>query len=84
MKAKPKDFLLFQHDEVLMHKAWSMKKLFFEFDVVELNFPAQKPDPTPSSTFGINWNADSSRTLLWLNWSKGSKIPWRAFSKRVY
>ena len=75
---------LFQRDNVPVHKARSIKKLFVEIVWKNLTSLHRALTSTPSYTFGMNWNADSepgliahhqcptSLMLLWLN---GSKSP---------
>ena len=39
--------LLFQHNTVCVHKAWSIQKWFVEISVEELDWPAQSPELNP-------------------------------------
>ncbi len=42
--------VLFQHDFIPEHKAWTVKKWFSQFGVEELDWPAQSPDLNPRPT----------------------------------
>jgi hypothetical protein len=53
--------LLFQHDNVPMHKAWLIQKWFVEIGVEELDRPAQSPYLNPiKHRLGVKPNRPTS------------------------
>jgi hypothetical protein len=64
--------LLFQYDNVPVHKARSIQKWLVEFGVEDLDWPAQSPDLNPNEYLCDELECPTSLMLLRLN---GSKSP---------